>query len=102
MEEIKKTIEEAKNLSQQIKDEHDKAIKWRHKIKKDFPPDLCGVKIGKILKINNKDAVIKTKLGKIKIILDFIPNVKVGDIVTAHYEYGCEIIDENLIKKFRS
>lgn len=77
---------------------HDDVVKWRAEVKPDVIVDLCRVKPGKILNID-KEATVETPIGTLEIKMDFIPNAKVGDFITVHYDYGCEIITEELSKK---
>lgn len=98
----------AKSLGKQVIDkevihkyyfeEHDEVVTARSKVKTDVNERLCKVKPGKILKINGK-ATVETPLGEFEVKLDFIPEAKVGDHITVHYNYGCEIISETLAKK---
>lgn len=78
--------------------EHDNAIEWSSKFNKYVDEKLCRVKPGRILEIDH-DAIAETPLGELKIKLDFIPDAKVGDYVTVHYDHGCEIISEELAKE---
>jgi hydrogenase maturation factor len=77
---------------------HDDVVKWRAEVKPDVIIDSCRVKPGKILSIN-KQAKVETPLGELKIKLDFISNAKIGDFITVHYDYGCEIITKKLYQK---
>jgi hydrogenase maturation factor len=77
---------------------HDDVVKWRAEVKPDVIVDSCRVKPGKILSIE-KNTLVETPLGNLEIKLDFIPDANVGDFITIHYEYGCEIITEKLFKK---
>jgi len=78
--------------------EHDEVVTARSKVKTDVNEQLCRVKPGKILKINGI-ATVETPLGEFEVKLDFIPEAKIGDFITVHYDYGCEIISETLAKK---
>ena len=56
-----------------------------------------------ILSIDEK-AKVETPLGILDARLDFIPEAKVGDYITVHYDFGCEVITkekaEELEKNF--
>jgi len=77
---------------------HDEVVEWRADLKPDIVVSSCRIKPGKILN-TNKDATVKTPIGTMEVKLDFIPNAKIGDFITVHYDYGCEIISEELAKK---
>jgi hydrogenase maturation factor len=79
--------------------EHDKVVDSRYESFKDFNPLQCRVFPGKILKIKNKEALIKTIIGKKKYRTNFIQNLRIGDCVVVHRSFTVEKISENMLKK---
>ena len=79
--------------------EHDKVVDSRYESFKDFNPLQCRVFPGKILKIKNKEALIKTIIGKKKYRTNFIQNLRIGDCVVVHRCFTVEKISENMLKK---
>lgn len=79
--------------------EHDKVVDSRYESFKDFNPLQCRVFPGKILKIKNKEALIKTILGKKKYRINFIQNLRIGDCVVVHRSFTVEKISESMFKK---
>lgn len=79
-------------------DEHSSAIEWRHKIYKDFDKKLCKVYPGKIIKAG-KSAVVKTPIGKRKLRSDFVPGLRINDLVTVHYDYIIEKLTKGEFKR---
>ena len=93
-----KTIIDEEVIHKYYFEKHDKVVKWRADMKPDIVVNSCRIKPGKILNIN-KHATVETAIGTMKIKLDFIPTAKIGDFISVHYDYGCEIISEKLAKK---
>ena len=79
--------------------EHDKVVDSRYKAFKDFNPMQCRVFSGKILKIKNKRALIKTIIGKKRYRTNFIQNLKKGDCVVVHRSFAVEKISGSILKK---
>jgi hydrogenase maturation factor len=79
--------------------EHDKVVDSRYKAFKDFNPIKCRVFPGKILKIRNKEALIKTIIGNKKYRTNFIQNLRIGDYAVVHRSFAVEKISKNMFKK---
>jgi hydrogenase maturation factor len=79
--------------------EHDKIVDSRYELFNDFDPLQCRVFPGKILKIKNKEALIKTIIGKKKYRTNFIQNLRIGDCVVVHRSFTVEKISESMLKK---
>ena len=93
-----KTIIDEEIIRKYYFENHDEVVKWRADMKPDIVVNSCRIKPGKILNIN-KDATVDTPIGILEVKLNFIPSAKIGDFITVHYEYGCEIISEKLAKR---
>jgi hydrogenase maturation factor len=81
---------------------HDKAIKSRYKIFKDFDSLLCRTYSGKVIKLKNRNALIETIIGKRSYKTIFVPKLKIGNYVVVHRNFVVEKIDENLAKKLEN
>lgn len=79
--------------------EHDEIVDSRYKLFRDFDPMQCRVFSGKVIKIKDKEALIKTVLGSKGYRIDFIPNLKIRDYVVVHRNFAVENINETLFKK---
>jgi len=79
--------------------EHDKVVDSRYEEFKDFNPLQCRVFSGKILKIRNKEALIKTIIGSKKYRTNFIQKLRIGDYVVVHRNFVVEKISESMFKK---
>jgi len=76
--------------------EHSRAINWRHKIYKDFDPQLCKVYPGRVIKMKKAGKVlVLTPIGKRRLRKEFIPDLAINDLVTVHYNYCIEKINGN-------
>ena len=72
--------------------EHEKAIIWRKKIYPDLSVRDCKVYPGRVLKIDEDGALVRTPIGERKLRTDFSGDLKKGDRVSAHYGYVAEKI----------
>jgi hydrogenase maturation factor len=78
--------------------EHARIVDLRYKIKKDFDPVLCKTYKGEVIAVGKHDAVVETKLGKLKCRTDFTPYISVGDRVVVHNKFIVEKINEDIEK----
>jgi hypothetical protein len=74
--------------------EHDKAIAWRKQVKPDINAEECSVKPGKVLKVDDNNILVSTKLGEKLCRADFAQGLQRNDWVSVHYDY----VDEKLSK----
>jgi len=72
--------------------EHEKAIRWRKRIYPDLSVRDCKVYPGRVLKIDEDGALVRTPIGERKLRTDFSGDLKKGDRVSAHYGYVAEKI----------
>jgi hydrogenase maturation factor len=71
-------------------EKHASAVSERSKTHKDIPVQKCFVLPGKVI----SKGLVDTPLGKRELDFSFLNNPKIGDYITLHYDYACEMIDE--------
>jgi len=81
--------------------EHEKAIKWRQKVRPELKIEECLVYPARVLRIDDKNIFVKTPLGEKFLRPDFAKGIKVNDWVSVHYDYVVEKIKQNWIKRMR-
>jgi hypothetical protein len=84
---------------------HNKLIEKKCALKKSeegFNPDECKVKLGRIAEILDKRAMVDLKEREKYCRTDFVPNLKVDDMVSVHYDFIVEILGPELVKKYFS
>ncbi|MCD6495905.1 MAG: hypothetical protein J7K54_01405 [Candidatus Aenigmarchaeota archaeon] len=81
--------------------EHEKAILWRKQVKPDIDVEECKVYAGRITKLDDRFAFVKTPLGEVMLRTDFREGLKLkeGDWVSKHYGYIAEKLDSSLAAK---
>lgn len=79
--------------------EHDKAIEWRRRIKPDINVRDCSVKAGKIKRIADGSAVVKTKMGELVCKTDFDRKLRESDWVSVHYDYIGEKLKRHYLNR---
>jgi len=71
---------------------HNRVVKQVAKSAKDVKPARCFISPGKITRLDGKKARVSTPFGSRNIIIGFVPKLKLGDLVSVHYNYACERI----------
>lgn len=69
---------------------HDDVVDRRFEEMKDFDPEACRVRIGKVVSVHDGFAVVKNDSMIKKFRTDFLPDVKVGDSVITHWDFIVE------------
>jgi hypothetical protein len=79
--------------------EHSKVVDDRFSLMKDFNPVDCKTYTGKVIGLENGEAIVSTVLGKRSYKTIFAKNVKENDDVVVHYDYVIEKISSRTAKK---
>jgi hypothetical protein len=79
--------------------EHEKAIKWRKKVRPDLKVEECLVYPGRVLRIDPDRILVKTKEGEKLFRKDFAEGLRKKDWVSVHYDYISEKIKTNHVNK---
>jgi hypothetical protein len=72
--------------------EHDRAIEWRRLVKPDIDARECRVYPGKVLKIDDSGALVRTPIGDRALRTDLAGGLRKGERVSTHYNYVSEKI----------
>ena len=83
--------------------EHEKAIRWRKQLRPDINVRECKVYPGRVLKIDEDHAIVKTPLGEAMLRSDFTAGLKMkkGDWVSTHYDYVSEKLSTNHVNRMK-
>ena len=79
--------------------EHSKVVDDRYQLMKDFNPVDCRVYAGRVLKVNDGYALVKTRLGKKLCSTVFAKKVKKGEEVAVHFDFIVEKIPAELARR---
>lgn len=79
--------------------EHEKAIKWRKRVRPDLKVKDCMVYPGRILRIDPDRILVKTKQGEKFFRKDFAEDLRKKDWVSVHYDYIAERIKTDHVNK---
>jgi len=69
------------------------------KKRRDVKPERCFISPAVVIGISGKNARVLTPFGYRNIINEFVPNLKIGDLVSTHYNYACEKISFDGFKR---
>lgn len=83
-----KTVIDRDAIRQYFWFDHDRLVKEHELIDKSINPNLCIVYPGEYL----GNGRVRTPVDERNVNISFVPNVKLGDYVTVHYNHICEII----------
>jgi hypothetical protein len=81
--------------------EHEKAIRWRKRIRPDIDVKECRVYPGRVLHIDEGHAVVKTPLGEAVLRTNFTAGLRLkeGDWVSKHYGYVSDKLDTSHVNR---
>jgi len=77
--------------------DHDKIVRERYNLMKDFDPIACKTKIGTVVKIDGDKILVKTDFGE-NFYKSFIKNLKEGDEVVVHHNFIVDKLSANAKK----
>lgn len=79
--------------------EHSKVVDDRYRLMGDFNPIDCKTYAGRVLKVNDGNALVETRLGKKLYSTVFAKEVKEGEEVAVHFSFIVEKIPAELARR---
>lgn len=65
-----------------------------------FEPERCKVRLGEVLEVYEKTALVEIDSEKGEYRSDFVGGIKPSDRVAVHYDFIVEVLDDDMIKKY--